>query len=187
METQEIATRFDRAVELGAKDDLVDVARDGDEIVISTGEGFTRRTRRSIRAACMLAAAGGLGLLAVSMWGLALAVLAIVAMYVAPRLIRGSQLLRVNPANHTALTLQAGATLKSIDLAGVAYIAGMYETQGWDPRIVIYFVRREGGRDEGIIFAGANETAARCCCGVLAQLLGLPATYTNQYDATVSC
>jgi hypothetical protein len=179
--------RYERAAQIAAQDGLLDLYRDAGDITVRTGRAVTGRTQRHIVILSVLAMVAGIGLAFVALWALAIFALGIVALLVEPRVVRSTVLLRIDKSSGTIAFEHGKGPSRNMNVCDIASIAGAYETQGWDPRNVLYVTHSDGEREEAIVFSGNDDKVVECCCRVLAQLLEVSATYTNRYDSTVNC
>jgi len=176
------------------KSRLLEVEQAGEHVTLRTSAAYAGRLRWSVRTVGALAAAGLIGLVAAGISGglgtvvhslvpaaSLLAIAAIAVSVFGPMFIRQRELLTIDVVSGRLRFARGQA---DIVVADVASIVGVYETQGWDGRNVLYFVDIAGERRPGIILASNEEAVAQACCEVLTKVLGVPSSYTNQYDAT---
>ena len=161
---------------------------EGDRLRLRTSELFVARRRRRFRGMAALAALAGVMLVALSPWFLALVVLGVVGVVVAPRLFATAELLEIDRARGLLVTLQPGADRgRSVAVSDVKAVCGMYEVFGWDPRSTIYATLANGERAPLLVFAGTDEELAEEACRLLGRYLDAEATYAGPYGAPTVC
>jgi|SRR3569833_2929529 len=177
--------RFESAVQLAASGSI-DITRDGGLVSLRTGASHTRRLQWAVRVVSTIIAVG----LVCLAWftdrtllpvGIAFAIAAMAAAVAVPKLVQQRELLAIDTDLGKVIFSQSNRT---IDIADIASIDGVYETQGWDGRNVLYFVDVNRKRLVGVVLASNEELIAQACCEALTRLLNVPSSYTNQYDTT---
>jgi hypothetical protein len=168
MQTQPVYARLAR-LEPAVTDhgDLLQVTREGERVVIATGARAVNRARLLARIVGALVAVAGLALTPLAIWYLALTPLGCLIALVVPGRLNSARLLEIDNEQGAVIACETGA---QIPLAAITSIRGAYETQGWDPRSVLYAVH---GADEtaAIILRGTDETLAETACRTLGVLL----------------
>jgi hypothetical protein len=176
------------APETGLAQARIHIVCDGPRLIYYTGEGYLRRSRLTARVAGAAAIVAGLALTTQSLWGLALAAAGIGLLALAPRLILPARLLELDADGGRLLITQpaAGAGV-SLCLEQITALRGVYETQGWDPRSVIYARLTNGTEVSILVFPGTDEPLAEYACRSLGLLLDLNATYAGPFGDAKTC
>jgi hypothetical protein len=185
----EILNRFmSIAPENGLARARLHIEHDGTHLIFFTGASDIQRTRLLTRIGGLLGIAAGLALATRSPWGLAVAAAGALSAVYGPRLIRPVRLLEVDSEQERLLVVQpaAGAGAR-ICIKQIAELRGVYETQGWDPRSVIYAVLLDGTQVPVLIFPGTDEPLAEYACRTLGLLLDLTATYAGPFGGIKIC
>jgi hypothetical protein len=81
----------------------------------------------------------------------------------------------------------AAATGTTLRIEQVWEIRGAYETQGWDPRSVLYAVMEDATEVAVLILPGTDEVLAEYACRTLGCLLDRPATYAGPFGGVRAC
>ena len=167
-------------------DALLEARRKGDRVVLATSGGCVDRSRRKARGGSLAAAVAGVLAAQYSPWGWLLAIGGLLALVVLPGRLRPARLLEIDlgrglliPCRHAA-----GATP---DVTSVCLLRGVYETQGWDPRSVVYAVAEDDTATPVLILSGTDEKLAEQACRALGALLDRPATYAGPAGVVKSC
>lgn len=184
-----IWTRFARiAPEAGADQAPILVRRDGDRLLFFSGARYVARSRLLARMVGVFAVPVGLALTQVTAWGWALAALGLPIFIFAPRLIRAGRLLEIDGERGELIVTQpaAGAGV-TVPIAQVTELRGVYETQGWDPRSVLYAALADGTQIAILVFAGTDEALAEYACRTVGLLLNCTAAYAGPFGGVKVC
>jgi hypothetical protein len=192
METHDILRRHARLTcDVGnASGAWVDVHRVGERLLFQTAARILTRSRRLARAGAALGGFAGLALLPFSPWGALLAAAGLAAFLAAPALFRARPLLEIDAAAdgdgaRFVVRQSAAEAGRTVPLAAVAEIRGVYEIHGWDGRSVIAALLIDGSEVPLLILPGTDERRAADLCRILGFLSGRPATYAGPFGAPV--
>jgi hypothetical protein len=161
--------------------ELLQIVQSGEYIEFSTGRRYLRRTR----AAGFLCAVAGAAWTWFTFWAWPVVILGIVVARYAPNAVRPVCLLRMSTED--GLLAECAASGTAVAGRPLIAIRGRYETQGWDPRSVIYALIEEGYEIPILIFGGTDEPLAEYACRALGFLLVVPATYSGTEGVHKSC
>lgn len=189
MAAEDILTRYDRrASELGNSEALLYITREGDRLLIQTGTRSIRQSRLLTRIGGLVLALAGIALAGVSLWFLALTVVGALVSLLVPGLFRTTTLLIVDaPRGQLVIAQYAAGAGTELPCAQITGIRGVYETQGWDPRSVLYVGQESGVDLPVLIFRGTDEPLAEYACQTLGYLLECPATYAGPFGESKIC
>ena len=185
MEAETLLARLAQAipdlVEPGAR---LQVMRDGETIILQTGANTLQKSRRGIQAGgAALTLAGG-ALTTWNPWALALVPVGIALAWFGPLCVRAGALLAINAAKEE---LAGPGAMCPIPLSQITAVRGVYETQGWDPRSVLYAVPVSGEPVSAMILPGTDEALAEAACRALGALLDVPASYEGPFGGVKEC
>ncbi len=167
----------------------IQVRREGQRLIFMMGEGYMQRARLTARAAGTAGIVAGLALTKLSLlWGLVLVVSGACLLALEPRLIRQEHLLDLDCEGERLIIKQPAAGAgTTICIEQIAELRGVYETQGWDGRSVIYAMLTDGTEAPVLVFPGTDEPLAECACRTLGLLLDLTATYAGPFGGLKTC
>lgn len=166
------------------------VHRDGDRLLFQTGEKSVRKSRllaRLMGAACM---AVGIVSTHMTVWGWLLLILGALAFFVLPLLARTAVYLEISAAEEPGqirVFPHVACPGIVLPLTQVSAIRGIYETQGWDPRSVLFAVLADGSEVPLLTLPGTDEALAEHACRTLGLLLDCPSTYTGPFGGVKTC
>jgi len=163
------------------------IRRVGERLLLETSEASLHRARRQVRAGSLLATASGLIAAALTPWGWLLTAAGLAALWIAPRHQRPRRLLEIDPDRACIRPGPGSGNVEPVPLASVRAIRGAYETQGWDPRSVIWVLGEDGQETPVLALPGTDEALAVEACRLLGLLLDCPATYAGPFGAPTTC
>ena len=163
---------------------LVEVRGGGAALELWLGSRFVGKQRMQARIVGGVLAACGIVATVLSPWSLLLTAVGLAVLVGAPALFRQRALITIN--RETGWMWGMGNS-DEIEVARISQIRGTHEIQGWDPRDVILAEMDDGSRVEVISFRGTNEALALDACRALAQEIGRPTDYTDQYGNRTTC
>lgn len=176
------------APEVEADGALMQVQRVGDTLVFSMGQCYVRKSCLQARLAGGAGVVVGLMLAQSSLWGWALAILGLLAFVFLPRLIRPARLLEIDGEQGVVRVVQPAVGAGTVvSIVHIVALNGVYETQGWDPRSVIFALLDDGTTAPLLVLSGTDEALAEYTCRTLGLLLNRTATYIGPFDTTKTC
>lgn len=192
MPASDLLSRFERlTAETSPPRSRIAFRREGAAVVVATSAYHVRMRRRLLRAAGL---AGILATLVLGRQGawtmptMAPGLLGLAALALASRLIRPTDLLRIDAGEHRLVVLQQAAKAGAVlPLSEIDAIEGRYEVFGWEPRSVVYATGTALERTPVLVLSGTDEPLAVYVCRMLGDLLAVPARYTGPYGDTVTC
>ncbi len=182
--------RFDRLVpELSRSRFRVELHREGEVVVFARAAEHVRKVRLMGRAAGLFGLGAGLVLALFLPWiGVSAATACLLVAWLGPRMVRRTELLRIDARRAQIVVLQRAAGSEGeIPLPEVEAVEGAYEVFGWEPRSVVYVKRRGGTRAAVLVFAGTDEELATFVCRTLGAVLGVPARYAGPFGEAQDC
>jgi hypothetical protein len=181
--------RFSRiAPEVETERALIHIQREGDRLLFSTGQRYVRQSRLFACVGGVLSVPAGIALAQNTPWGWVLVVLGVLVFALVPRLIRPTRLLEIDGERGQVLVEQGAAGAGTVlDIAQITELRGIYETQGWDPRSVLYAVAADGTQTPILVFQGTDEPLAEYACRTLGMLLNRTATYAGPFGGIKMC
>lgn len=188
MNPNPLMARFEKMTASLREEGWLRIEREGDRLLVTTGDRVVRHSRRLIRAGGALASLAGAALLFYSAWGWALLACGLATLLFAPRFAAYRRLLEIDTADAT-LILQPNTGVEggTLPVAGICALRGVYETKGWDPYSVLYAEQRDGTQIPILLLMGGAETLASHACRTLGSLLDCPATYTGPFGDIKAC
>lgn len=188
MDASFLLNRFQQTALVSEEKALLQIVREGDTLILQTGERVVRQTRLSVRLRGGIGLLAGLALVYFSLWGWAVSVVGLLYLLIAPRFVTSRRLLQLDTAEGKLIPLQTtGVEVRFLSLADICELHGVYETKGWDPYSVLYAQMRDGSRIPFLLLMGSSEKMAEDACRLLGNLLDCPATYTGPFGNMLSC
>jgi hypothetical protein len=176
------------APEVEAEQALIHIQRAGDRLLFSTGQRYIRQTRLFARVVGALGVPAGIALAQSTPWGWALVALGVLVCAFIPRMICPSALLEIDGQRGQVLVAQGSAGAGTVlDIARITELRGSYETQGWDPRSVLYAALEDGTQTPILVFQGTDEPLAEYACRTIGLLLNRTATYAGPFGGVKIC
>jgi hypothetical protein len=166
----------------------IEICREGNRIFLKTSQESVRHSRRNLQIGFLAVAMLFVALAFASPFFLIGAATAIFCLFAVPLVVKTAVLIEIDAGNGEVILRQDAVEVGlAIPAARIKTIEGIYETQGWEPRNVIYATLVTGKTLPVMVLSGTDEHFTEDACRVLGVLLCCPATYTGAYSSIKIC